>query len=48
VKAVYDTLKALREGVSPAELRDKIASPELMNQLTRRDDYNRWIKEFLS
>jgi carboxyvinyl-carboxyphosphonate phosphorylmutase len=48
VKAVYDTLKSLREGVPPAELRDKVASPELMNQLTRRDDYNRWIKEFLS
>jgi carboxyvinyl-carboxyphosphonate phosphorylmutase len=48
VKAVYDTLKALRDGVPPAQLRDQIASPELMNQLTRRDDYNRWIKEFLS
>ena len=48
VKAVYDTLKSLREGMPPAELRDKVASPELMNQLTRRDDYNRWIKEFLS
>jgi carboxyvinyl-carboxyphosphonate phosphorylmutase len=48
VKAVYDTLKALREGVPPADLRDKIASPELMNQLTRRDDYNQWIKDFLS
>ncbi len=47
VKAAYDTLKALRDGVSPADLKDKLATPELMGQLTRRDDYNRWVKEFL-
>lgn len=48
VKAVYDTLKALREGVSPAELGPKLASAELMAQATRRADYNRWTAEFLS
>ncbi len=47
VKAVYDTLKALREGVSPADLGPKLASAELMAQATRRADYNRWTKEFL-
>ena len=47
VKAAYDTLKALRDGVKPADLSDRLASPELMGQLTRRDDYNRWVKEFL-
>ena len=47
VKAVYDTLKALREGVSPADLRDTLASPDLMNQVTRQADYNSWTEEFL-
>jgi carboxyvinyl-carboxyphosphonate phosphorylmutase len=47
VKAVYDTLKALRDGVAPADLRPTLASPDLMNQVTRQDDYNRWRDEFL-
>ena len=47
VKAVYDTLKALREGVLPADLRDTLASPDLMNQVTRQADYNSWTEEFL-
>ncbi|MCH8109231.1 MAG: isocitrate lyase/phosphoenolpyruvate mutase family protein [Chloroflexi bacterium] len=48
VKAVYDTLKALREGVSPAELGPSIASAELMAQVTRQSDYDSWLEEFLS
>ena len=47
VKAAYDTMKALREGVKPADLTDTLASSELMGQLTRRGDYDRWIGEFL-
>jgi carboxyvinyl-carboxyphosphonate phosphorylmutase len=47
VKAVYDTLKALREGVSPADLGPKLASAELMAQATRRADYSRWTEAFL-
>jgi len=47
VKAAYDTLKALRDGVAPADLSDKLVSPELLGQLTRRDDYNQWIKEYM-
>ena len=47
VKAVYDTLKALREGVSPAELGPSIASAELMAQVTRQSDYDGWLEEFL-
>jgi carboxyvinyl-carboxyphosphonate phosphorylmutase len=46
VQAVYDTLKALREGVAPRDLKN-IASPELMRQVTRGDDYQRWTKDFL-
>ena len=47
VKAVYDTLKALRDGVAPADLRDTLATPDLMNQVTRQADYSRWTEEFL-
>jgi carboxyvinyl-carboxyphosphonate phosphorylmutase len=46
VQAVYDTLKALREGVPPRELK-KIAPPELMHRVTRANDYHRWTKDFL-
>ncbi len=46
VQAVYDTLKALREGVAPAELKN-IASPELMRRVTRAADFQEWTKEFL-
>ena len=48
VKAVYDTLKALRDGVQPAELGPNMASADLLSQVTRRDEYAQWTKEFLS
>ncbi len=48
IKAVYDTMKALRDGVAPADLRDKLATPELIGQVTRRADYTQWTEEFLS
>jgi carboxyvinyl-carboxyphosphonate phosphorylmutase len=48
VKAAYDTLKALRDGVAPADLRDQLASPELMAQLTRKVDFDQRIKDFLN
>ena len=48
VKAVHDTLKALREGIAPADLGPNLASAELMAQVTRRADYDRWAQEFLS
>ena len=46
VRAVYETLKALREGVSPNEL-ENTAPPELMKQVTRDKDYRRWLSELL-
>lgn len=46
VRAAYETLKALREGTPPSEITTG-ASAELMNQVTRGDDYERWMKEFL-
>jgi len=48
VKAVHDTLKALRDGVSPADLSPKLATAEQMDQYTRRSNYDRWTKDFLS
>ena len=47
IRAVHDTLKALRDGVKPAEIAGA-ASEALMRQVTRDKDYKAWIKEFLS
>lgn len=46
VKAVYDTLKALRDGTAPSKLQG-VASADLMKKVTRDDDYTRWTKDFL-
>jgi carboxyvinyl-carboxyphosphonate phosphorylmutase len=46
VKAVHDTLKALREGTPPGKL-SGVADAELMKRVTRDGDYSRWTKEFL-
>ena len=46
VQATYDTLKALRDGTPAGEI-DYFASADLMKRLTRKDDYERWIAEFL-
>ncbi|MBS0224518.1 MAG: isocitrate lyase/PEP mutase family protein [Proteobacteria bacterium] len=47
VKAIHDTLKALREGTPPSKLTG-IADGELMKRVTRQDDYVRWTTDFLS
>ena len=47
IKAVYDTLKALRDGVPPADLREQIASPELIAQVTRKAEYDQQIADYL-
>jgi carboxyvinyl-carboxyphosphonate phosphorylmutase len=47
VKAIYDTLKALREGTRPAELQG-IASSEMMAKVTREGDYKSWTDKFLN
>jgi carboxyvinyl-carboxyphosphonate phosphorylmutase len=46
VRAVYETLKALRDGVPARELQH-LASPELMRRVTRADQYQHWTKDFL-
>ena len=48
VKAVYDTLKALRDGVPPADLRDSLATDDQMAQFTRRASYQQRTADFLN
>lgn len=46
VQATYETLQALRDGTSPADITGK-ASPPFMETVTRGEDYKTWMKEFL-
>lgn len=46
VQAVYNTLKALREGVKPSELQG-IASSDMMKRVTREGEYRTWTEKFL-
>jgi carboxyvinyl-carboxyphosphonate phosphorylmutase len=46
VRAIHDTLRALREG-TPAERLQGIADDELMRRVMRSEDYARWTKEWL-
>lgn len=46
VQAVYNTLKALHDGTPPSQLTG-LPSPELMQKVTRAEDYRQWTKEFL-
>jgi oxaloacetate decarboxylase len=47
VQAVYNTLKALREGAKPSELHG-IASSDMMKRVTREGDYKTWTEKFMS
>lgn len=40
-KAVYDTLKYLREGGAPGGLKDRVASEELLNIALKQEEYKR-------
>ena len=48
VKAVHDTLKALRDGVPPADLSPSLATDDQMAQFTRRANYQQWTADFLN
>lgn len=45
-QAVHDTLKALRDGVKPKDLKG-VPSADFMAKATRDADYKAWTKEFL-
>ena len=46
-KAVYDTLKYLREGGTPSGLKDRVASEELLRIALKQNDYKGWQSDFL-
>jgi carboxyvinyl-carboxyphosphonate phosphorylmutase len=46
IQAVYETMQGLRDGAASSAM-PKAASPELVRQLTRQDDFDRWTKDFL-
>jgi carboxyvinyl-carboxyphosphonate phosphorylmutase len=46
IMATYDTLMALREGVQPADI-EIMLDTDLLDKLSRVDDYDRWIQDFL-
>jgi carboxyvinyl-carboxyphosphonate phosphorylmutase len=46
VRAIHDTLKALRDGTPPADLKN-LASKELMADVTRSTDYAGWTRDYL-
>jgi oxaloacetate decarboxylase len=46
VQATYETLKALRDGVAPNDLKN-LPSPDLMKRVMRQGDYATWMKDFL-
>jgi oxaloacetate decarboxylase len=48
VKGMYDTLKALRDGVAPRDLRGSVATSEFMGQVTRKPNYDHWIQEYMN
>ncbi len=47
VQAVYDTMKALREGTKPSQLKN-VASSELMSTLTRAAQYDQATRDYLA
>jgi oxaloacetate decarboxylase len=47
VQGVYNTLKALRDGTKPSELKN-VASADMQKKLLRQADYAKWSKDFLN
>ncbi len=48
IKAAYDTLKALRDGVQPQDLKDSVADSDLIARVTRKSTYDNDTSSFLS
>ncbi|MEE8442655.1 MAG: isocitrate lyase/phosphoenolpyruvate mutase family protein [Dehalococcoidia bacterium] len=47
VKATYDALRHLKDGGTPAALRENVATDELLDLATDQPEYARWQKEYL-
>lgn len=46
IQAQYTVLKALRDGAMPGDIKG-LPAPDLVRIVTRADDYDRWMKEWL-
>ena len=46
VKAIYDAMKHLKDGGAAEDLKDRQASPELMRQVIRTDEFLKWEREY--
>lgn len=47
-KAVYDTLKHLAEGGTPADIQGNVAAGELLDVSMKQPEYSTWTKDFLN
>ncbi len=47
VRAVYETMRALRDGVEPKKI-PNLAGGDLVKQVTREPAYREWMKQFLT
>lgn len=47
VKAMYDTLKFLKDGGDMAALKDKQADPKITRQIIRTDEFEAWQKKYM-
>ena len=48
IKAVYETLKSLREGVQPQDLKDSVADSDLIAKVTRQAEYDSDMSSYLN
>ena len=47
IQAIYTTLKALRDGTAPKDLKG-LPAADLVKRVTRADDYDRWTKDYVA
>ena len=47
VKAIFDSLRHLKEGGSLEELADRLATPDLLRSVNRTDEFLRWQEQYL-
>jgi carboxyvinyl-carboxyphosphonate phosphorylmutase len=48
VRAMYDSLAAIHQGATTADLRDSVAPAEMLDELTAVPEYDRFISRFLT
>ena len=48
LRAAYDAFTHLRDGGSPDDLADRAASGDILSTAQHKDDYDRWLNEYLN